>query len=112
MILLFFKAIIEKRAALRKHLAETPEPNPSTEETVKLLIKLPNGNRHQRIFRRHDPLGELYKFVFAQEDCPRSFEIAINFPHKVVECDEHTTQSIFDFGITQSMLLFVNDLDA
>lgn len=105
-------AIIEKRAALRKLFEETPEPNPSNEETVKLLIKLPNGNRHQRIFRRHDALSELYKFVFMHEDCPRSFEIAINFPHKVVECDEHTTQSIHDFGITQSMLLFVNDLDA
>lgn len=105
-------AIIEKRAALRKLLAETAEPNPSNEETVKLLIKLPNGNRHQRIFRRQDPLSELYKFVYAQEDCPRSFEIAINFPHKVVECDEETTLSIHDFGITQSMLLFVNDLEA
>ncbi len=109
---LFCKAIIDKRKELKKHFEETPEPNPSNVETVKLVIKLPSGSRHQRIFRRHDPLSELYNFVFAQEECPKNFEIAINFPRKVVECDAATARTIDDFGITQSMLLFVNDLDA
>lgn len=106
------KELMNKRIELRKILAETSEPDASDPASIKLLIKLPSGSRHQRIFLRIDPLSELYKFVFSQEECPNSFEIAINFPHKVVECTETTTQSIQDFGINQSMLLFVNDLDA
>lgn len=104
--------IVNKRIALRKLLLETPEPEASDPQALKLLIKLPTGSRHQRIFRRTDQLSELYKFVYSQEECPKNFEIAINFPHRVVECTETTSQSIQDGGINQSMLLFVNDLDA
>lgn len=103
---------MNKRTELRKILLEKSEPDASDPASIKLLIKLPSGSRHQRIFLRTDPLSELYKFVFSHEECPNNFEIAINFPHKVVECTETTAQSIQDFGINQSMLLFVNDLDA
>jgi FAS-associated factor 2 len=104
--------IIKKRTALRQLLEETAEPDSTHPLSIKLLIKLPNGSRHQRIFLRTDSLCELYKFVFSKEDCPNNFEIAINFPKKVIECTETTELSIQDFGINQSMLLFVNDLDA
>ena len=51
-------------------------------------------------------------FVFSNEDCPQNFEIATNFPRKVVQCDETTVMSIEEFGITQSTILFVIDTDA
>jgi FAS-associated factor 2 len=79
---------------------------------LKLIIKLPTGNRFERVFLKTDALSELYNFVFSNEECPLNFEIVTNFPRKVVECDENTSQSIQDFGISQSMILFVNDLDA
>lgn len=103
---------MEKKSELRKLLSETPQPEASSPTAVKLLVKLPTGNRFERTFLKTDPLSELYKFVFSNEECPLNFEIVTNFPRKVIECDENTTQSIQDFGITQSMLLFVNDLDA
>lgn len=97
---------------LRKQLEETPQPDASNPLAIKLLIKLPSGRRYERIFLKTDQLCELHKFVFANEECPRNFEIVTNFPRKVIECTETTTTSIQDFGITQSMILFVNDLDA
>ena len=97
---------------LRKQLEEAPQPDASNPLALKLLIKLPSGRRYDRVFLKTDSLGELYKFVFSNEECPRNFEIVTNFPRKVIECTESTLTSIQDFGISQSMILFINDLDA
>jgi hypothetical protein len=75
-------------------------------------MKLPNGNRFERVFLKSDPLSDLYKFVFSNEECPNNFEIGTNFPRKSIICDENTTTSIAEAGINQSMLLFIYDLDA
>ena len=103
---------MERKSELRRELAERKQPEASAPDAVKLIIKLPNGNRFERVFLKSEPLAELYKFVFSNEECPLNFEIVTNFPRKVIECDEQTSQSIQEFGIAQSMLLFVNDLDA
>lgn len=101
-----------RRVTLRKQLEEQPQPDASNPLAIKLLIKLPSGRRYERIFLKTDPLSELYKFVFSNEECPKNFEIETNFPRKVVPCTEETQMSIQEFGINQSMILFVNDLDA
>ena len=105
-------AILNRKSELRKLLAEQAQPDASNPMAIKLLVKLPTGNRYERIFLKSDPLSELYKFVFSNEECPLNFEIVTNFPRRVIECNEETSLSIQEFGITQSMLLFVNDLDA
>ena len=97
---------------MRKLLAETSQPDASNPQSIKLVVKLPTGNRFERVFLKSDPLSQLYKFVFSNEECPLNFEIVTNFPRKLIECNEDTNTSIIDFGISQSMLLFVNDLDA
>ena len=97
---------------MRRYFVEKPEPDASDPLSIKLLIKLPTGSRYHRLFLKTDPLSEFYKFVFSNEECPKNFEIVTNFPRRVVECDESTSQTIQEFGINQSMLLFVNDLDA
>jgi FAS-associated factor 2 len=104
--------ILNRKSELRQLLANTPQPEASNELTLKLIIKLPNGNRFERFFLKTEPLSSLYKFVFCNEESPLNFEIVTNFPRKVIECTEDTPLSIQDFGITQSMILFVNDLDA
>lgn len=104
--------VVNRRQTLRNQLAEIGEPDANNPESIKVLIKLPTGSRHQRIFLKNEPVKNLYNFVFSHEECPNNFEIAINFPHKVVECTEESEQTIEDAGINQSMLLFVNDLDA
>jgi FAS-associated factor 2 len=105
-------AILNRKSELRKLLAERVQPDVSNPLAIKLIVKLPTGNRFERVFLKSDPLSELYKFVFSNEECPLNFEIVTNFPRKVIECNEETSLSIEEFGITQSMLLFVNDLDA
>lgn len=104
--------IENKRQRIRSKLAESIEPDASHPESIKVLIKLPTGSRHQRIFKKSEPVRNLYNFVYANEECPRNFEIASNFPHRVVECTEESEQTFEESGINQSMLLFVNDLDA
>ena len=103
---------MQRKADLRKLLAETAQPEATNPLTLKLIIKLPSGNRFERFFLKTDPLSDLYKFVFSNEECPINFEIVTNFPRKVIECTEDTATSIQEFGINQSMILFVNDLDA
>ena len=104
--------IKNRKVELRKRLLETAEPEASNPLAIKLIVKLPSGHRHQRIFLKTDSLSELYNFVFVNEECPKNFEIVTNFPRKTVECNECTATSIQDYGIKESMLLFVNDLDA
>lgn len=104
--------ILNRKLMLRKQLEEAPQPDASNPLALKLLIKLPSGRRYDRVFLKTDSLCELYKFVFSNEECPRNFEIVTNFPRKVIECTESTLTSIQDFGISQSMILFINDLDA
>lgn len=104
--------IVNKRLALQSLLSSQSEPDGSHPDSIKILIKLPSGSRHQRIFNKTESVSNLYNFVFANDECPNNFEIAINFPKKVVECTELSEQSIEESGINQSMLLFVNDLDA
>ena len=103
---------MERKSELRQILAETAQPEANSPSAIKLIIKLPTGNRFERVFLKTDPLSDLFKFVFSNEECPLNFEIVTNFPRKVIECDETTDLSIEGFGITQSMILFVNDLDA
>lgn len=105
-------AILKKKSDLREKIANTQQPDAKDPLALKLIIKLPTGNRYERVFLKTDPLSDLYKFVFSNEECPINFEIVTNFPRKVIECTEETSTSIQDFGISQSMILFVNDLDA
>ena len=106
------KNIELRKEALRKQLEEQRQPDASNPMSIKLLIKMPSGRRYERLFLKTDSLSELYKFVFSNEECPKNFDIVTNFPRKVVQCTEETQMSIQEFGINQSMLLFVNDLDA
>lgn len=50
--------------------------------------------------------------MFSNDECPTNFEIVTNFPRKVIEASDLNERSLEESGINQSMLLFVNDLDA
>lgn len=104
--------IVNRKKQLREQLADKAQPEASNPLTVKIGIKFPSGNRYERLFLKTDPINELYLFAYSNEECPVRFEIATNFPRKVIECDETTTTSLEEAGVKQSMLLFVCDLDA
>jgi FAS-associated factor 2 len=108
----FIKEILKKKAEVRKWLLEIDVNDPKHLSAIKIGFKMPSGNRYERIFLKTDPINILYKFVFSNEECPINFEIYMNFPRKIINCNEESTTTLEENGINQSMLLFVNDLDA
>lgn len=97
---------------LKEELALKIEPKAQEANTIKLILKLPNGNRIERFFLKSDPVKDLFNFVFCNDDCPPNFEIVKNFPRKEIACSHSTMTSLEESGIDSSMLLFVNNLDA
>lgn len=103
---------LERKAELRRMFAETMEPDASNPEAIRLGFKLPSGTRVGRMFLKTNPISELYKFVFSNEECPLNFEMRSFHPNKAFICSEETTTSIQDSGIDKPMLIYVIDLDA
>ena len=113
-----------------------PEPSQSEIGVVRIVIKLPEGQRLERRFLKTDSLKCLYYYVFCHPDSPDDFDITTNFPRKVLNCKpRHLMNDLVmndserkdeinadlkpedpptfeEAGIGQSTMLFVNDLEA
>jgi hypothetical protein len=61
-------------------------PELNKPDIVRILIKLPNGQRLERRFSKMDSLKSLFYYVFCHPDSPDEFDITTNFPRKVVPC--------------------------
>ena len=99
--------IVNRRKELRQLFADKMQPEATNPLAIKIGIKFPSGNRYERFFLKSDPLSDLYKFVFSNEECPASFEITKNFPRKKIDCDEQSNVSFEEAGLNQTMLLLV-----
>ncbi|XP_040575186.1 FAS-associated factor 2 [Lepeophtheirus salmonis] len=110
------------------------EPDIKDPSAVRLVIKLPEGQRLERKFRKEHSLFYLYYYVFCHPDSPDEFDVTTNFPRKVLKCKPSfiddiiergkdlgevdtlaTDEDILTFeraGLERSVMLFVNDLDA
>ncbi len=93
------------------------EPDPANPEAVRVLIKLPEGQRLERRFLKSQSLKCLYYYVFCHPESPDEFDITTNFPRKVLDCkpseDGGPDPPTFEAaGLGQSVMLFVNDLEA
>lgn len=99
------EAVAEARVA--KGLALGPEPAQSN-NTLSLLIRLPDGDRLTRRFINTQNTQDLYDFVFSHPKAPEEFEITTNFPKRVLEpgC------SLVTAGLKNRDVLFVNDINA
>merc|ERR1712110_1186967 len=115
-------------------VSEIPqEPDANDPDSVRILIKLPEGQRLERRFIKQQSLKYLYYYVFCHPESPDEFDITTNFPRKVLNCkppnlmqdmglshmDEQLSEDLTEepltfeaAGIGQSTMLFVNDLDA
>jgi len=93
---------------------EIPEEPESTDPTaVRVLIKLPGGQRLERRFLMSHSLKHIYYFVFCHPDSPNEFEIVSNYPKRRLACkptDEPI--SLAEAGFSKSEMLFVNDLES
>jgi len=108
------------------------EPDKSASDAIRIVIKLPEGQRLERKFLKTESMKYLYYYVFCHPESPDDFDITTNFPRKVLKCKPpHLTRDLglcemenpmpddleepptFEAaGIGQSTMLFVNDLEA
>ncbi|XP_015789758.1 FAS-associated factor 2 [Tetranychus urticae] len=95
------------------------EPPADDPESIRIVIKLPNGTRLERRFRKSDPLKYLYYFVFCNEQSPLKFQITTNFPrkelpgsHPTLDNKENCSLTFDSAGLGKSQVFFVHDLEA
>jgi len=123
------RAVEERKEAikrLRQGLIVAPEPEREDENALRLLVRLPDGRRLERRFSKSQPLSDLYKFVFAQEDAPDHFEVTSNFPKRTFRCrpaeldvdgddpegSEEADVSFGEAGVQDCTAFLVIDLEA
>ncbi len=89
------------------------EPDEKDAESVRVLVKLPGGQRLVRRFLKSHSLKYLYYYVFCHPESPDEFDITTNFPKKVLACrPEQDPVTFEEAGLGTSTMLFVNDLEA
>jgi FAS-associated factor 2 len=106
------KDLIQRRKVeLASEVPEEPEAGHS--DSVRVLVKLPGGQRLERRFLKSHSLKYLYYYVFCHPESPDEFDITTNFPKKVLQCrPEQDPTSFEEAGLGTSTMLFVNDLEA
>lgn len=89
------------------------EPEAGEADCVRVLVKLPGGQRLERRFRQSHSLKHLYFYVFCHPESPDNFDVTTNFPRTVLRCRPEQDPATFEeAGLGSSVMLFVNDLDA
>lgn len=117
------------------------EPAEGSPDAIRVLVKLPEGQRLERRFDRRSSLKGLFFYIFCHPDSPANFDVTTNFPRKVLPCkpkqllaelfrlgddQQHHLQieaasndgadeeppTFAEVGISGSTMLFVNDLEA
>ncbi|KAK5575824.1 hypothetical protein RB653_006958 [Dictyostelium firmibasis] len=61
------------------------EPSTDDENSIKLLIKLPNGINLQRRFLKSDILNDIYDFIDSKDQVSFNYSLSTNYPKKVYE---------------------------
>merc|ERR1719322_1608668 len=106
-----FQEIQRQKVQLAAEIPEEPEVGEA--DCVRVLVKLPGGQRLERRFRQSHSLKLLYFYVFCHPESPDNFDITTNFPRTVLRCrPEQDPPTFEEAGLGRSVMLFVNDLDA
>merc|ERR1712032_113715 len=106
--------IQQQKIELASEIPEEPEASDPT--AVRVLIKLPGGQRLERRFLMSHSLKHIYYFVFCHPDSPNEFEIVSNYPKRRLACkpteESPDPMSLAEAGFSKSEMLFVNDLES
>lgn len=111
----------DKKEEIRRQkidlVTEIPdEPEAADPEAVRVVIKLPGGQRLERRFLRSHSLKCVFYFVFCHPDSPDEFEIVSNYPKRRLPCrpteEVKEPPTLAESGFGKSEMLFVNDLDS
>lgn len=120
---------------LRKDIKDKLPSQAMTKEaesnsSVKLVFKLPNGSRVQRIYKKSDTVKYLYWYIFSLDEAPFQFRLTTNFPKRdlpgrppIPEDFETNTESnskhepncektLEEAGLIETQIIFVHDLEA
>lgn len=106
--------IQRQKVEFQRHIPD--EPTSDHPEAVHIVIKLPNGMRLERRFLQNHSLEAVYYYVFCHPASPDTFEIATNFPKRVLNCtpqqEGDEVQTLREAGLRRREVLFVYDLEA
>jgi FAS-associated factor 2 len=93
-------------------MARIPQ-EPSVEEPGALTIVfiMPGGIRIERRFADISPLSDVLDFVFCHPNSPDIFEVATNFPKRVLSTEDRD-KTLRQAGLQKREVLFINDLDS
>lgn len=100
------KQRLERRAAI----LAMAEPAPNGNYTAKLSLKLPSGERLQRVFSAQQCLQEVYEWAHCcrPEARPKTFELSMTFPARTLT---DRSASLADLGLAPSAALFLKPGD-
>ncbi|CAH1406174.1 unnamed protein product [Nezara viridula] len=106
-----------RKEAIRKAKVEMASEVPSEPEAVHpeavcVVFKMPSGERLERRFLRSHTLKDIYNYVFCHPTSPDCFEIATNFPKRILQCETEADKTLLEAGLGKSEVLFVYDLEA
>ncbi|XP_062520864.1 FAS-associated factor 2-like [Corticium candelabrum] len=102
------KSLAEQRAAKQRCLP--PEPEAGSDNSTRVVIKLPNGRRLERRFAKTDSLQVLYDYAFCSDETLRNFVLVNSYPRKELHINPDTNMSTLeDFGLIPSASLFVHN---
>jgi len=106
--------IVRMKVELASEIPEEPEV--SHPEAVRVLLKLPDGQRLERRFLLTHSLKHIYYYVFCHPESPDQFEIGTNYPRRTLPCkpspENPCPPSLKEVGFGKSEMLFVSDLDS
>lgn len=91
------------------------EPASDNPNAVHIVLKLPDGTRLERRFLRDHTLEAIFYYVFCHPSAPDTFEIATNFPKRVLPCrsaEGIKVPTLAEAGLQHREVLFVYDLEA
>ena len=84
----------------------------SEQDSIEIRFKFPNAKPDSNLFLQEHNVSRLYDFIFSSQNSPENFQIAMNFPRKVLDLKTFGDLTLRDVGITKSCTLFVEDLDS
>lgn len=76
--------------------------------TVRIVLKFPDGARHERKFLPSDPIQSLYYFALSQEITPAKFSVTQTHPRREVKCMPTDPVITLEESAIKNEMLFIN----
>ncbi|KAN0011823.1 hypothetical protein ACTFIU_007394 [Dictyostelium citrinum] len=87
-----------------------PEPSINNKNSIKLLIKLPNGENIQRRFLKTDNLNDIYDFIDSKDQITFKYNLSTNYPKKVYKNDDNIKSTFEELNITNLTTFYLIEI--